>query len=297
MEDNRIEAPFPKEFTETCNILTRYVLLITHTWKEIGENSTHMEVSLNMMRTKEIRGHSGGDVVPHDINNSGSLVPKKTEELLDLLGQWDSLLRSQQRARALILKDVSKLTHELGVRGVVDMHMSTTVSTIRQDYRALDQDINNMMKIEVRPSNTQPKDRTGINSSIVRPSNVGAGHSHSTGLGLAYHSIIGTSQSATVNPSGSAPAGARMPLRTEVCGRVIPPPTNPLGRPERRSKQDTSQFKFRCVICNEAFRDHRRVYTHFPACVKRNGNPNGASWYDDASIDEANLPDGVLEEN
>lgn len=50
------------------------------------------------------------------------------------------------------------------------------------------------------------------------------------------------------------------------------------------------------MINNDVFRDNRAVYVHFPGCVQKHGNVNGARWYDHPSIDEAKLPEGLLEE-
>ena len=95
---------------------------------------------------------------------------------------------------------------------------------------------------------------------------------------------------------GGNTGGEKTIKHTPYCGKYVAVPTTVSYRAPRANNQDKSKYKFRCVICNEAFRDHMRVHTHFPGCVERNGNVNSACWYDHPSIDDAKIPDGLLEE-
>ena len=95
---------------------------------------------------------------------------------------------------------------------------------------------------------------------------------------------------------GGNTGGSKKPKHTRYCGKYVAVPAIATLRAPRANNQDKSKYRFHCVICNEALRDQRRVFTHFASCVERNGNVNSARWYDHPSIDEANLPDSLLEE-
>ena len=99
-----------------------------------------------------------------------------------------------------------------------------------------------------------------------------------------------------VPTSGGNAGGGPRPKHTEFCGVVVAAPNASTIPAPRANDQGQRNYKFCCVICNEAFRDQRRVYSHFSGCVKRNGNVNGAHWYDHPSINETKLPYGLLEE-
>jgi len=72
-------------------------------------------------------------------------------------------------------------------------------------------------------------------------------------------------------------------------GRIIAAPR--FGKGVRSSKKPAEGPKPKamnmgCGICDEYFLDHRALFSHFPGCCHRNGNPNGISWWDHLSIDE-----------
>lgn len=83
-------------------------------------------------------------------------------------------------------------------------------------------------------------------------------------------------------------------IRTAYCGQVTAAPANPPPRQIHANHQDRSLWRFYCCNCNEVFRDHRAVFTHFPGCVERRGNLIGACWFDHESIERDKIPESLV---
>lgn len=183
----------------------------------------------------------------------------------------------------MTLAKVIELSQELIQRRAAPPTMAATVAALGNEFEQVDHDLREVMATGLRPQTFHPSSNSGTpaGSGGVQPPNVGSNH------GAPAHPA-----SAAAGNAG----GARVPLQTVSCGKVVPVPATVSHRVTRENKQDKSRYKLCCVICNEGFRDHRAVFTHFPGCVERNGNVNGARWYDHPSIDLAKLPDGVLEQ-
>ena len=96
---------------------------------------------------------------------------------------------------------------------------------------------------------------------------------------------------------GTPTYAARLPRLTAYCGIPSPSKLEPGQAPiQAPMKYNGSRpLTWKCIICDAGFYDKRRVFTHFPDCVKRNGNPNAYHWYDHDSIDETNLPNKLLQ--
>ena len=100
----------------------------------------------------------------------------------------------------------------------------------------------------------------------------------------------------STSSSDSREGGARRPLKTRYCGVYVPVPSVPTTRwSNKEDERDKSMWSFHCVICNGVFKGRKAVYHHFPGCVKRQGNPNSAHWYDHPSIDVSKIPDSLRE--
>lgn len=223
-------------------------------------------------------------------NSGGPLTQKSTDELLEVLEQWRSLIRDQRHARRKTLAMLSELAQELGARGVARSPLSKKIDILATEYSTIDRELSHVITGNVMSLDDQPRNNIvrhhRVLTGLPHPLHIRPGHSASANLS-------GDDQSGPTVNDGAG--GVRVPVRTRYCGVMVPPPANPPDRIPLRSTQDTRHFKLHCVICDEAFRDHKRVLTHFTGCVERNGNVNGARWYDHASINEANLPEGVLE--
>lgn len=101
--------------------------------------------------------------------------------------------------------------------------------------------------------------------------------------------------SASATTSSGNARGTRVPKSTIFCGIVKPVPEIPNVPLYRKQTTDRSMWRFHCVLCNDVYRDHKSLYNHFSRCVGTFGNPNGARWYDDPSIDVAKIPETLLE--
>lgn len=68
-----------------------------------------------------------------------------------------------------------------------------------------------------------------------------------------------------------------------VNGVVIPSKLDPGTKPtpQQSHADDQSYLSHTCTICKSRFGKTSHVKSHFPACVERFGNPNGARWDDD----------------
>ncbi len=231
----------------------------------------------------------------------------------------------------MILAKVSELTRELGARRAVPGNMWTTIWDHRNEYERVDRSLRQVMAPEPMATITHtsnigggrnfsagsgPTRQPNIDLSNVG-SNVGIPNIPTSGVGpyapapLRPSILSGqglsalpqqrpsfpSAQGTTLAPtSGGNAGGGPRPKHTDYCGVVVAAPTASTMPAPRANDQGQRNYKFRCVICNEAFRDQRSVYTHFPGCVRRKGNVNGAHWYDHPSINEARLPYGLLEE-
>lgn len=82
---------------------------------------------------------------------------------------------------------------------------------------------------------------------------------------------------------------SRAPLATTVCGKIVAATNKKVRVPPAELKG----YRLRCVICNEALRNHQLVFSHFVPCVRRNGNPGGAHWHDHESIDNDKIPNSL----
>ena len=82
---------------------------------------------------------------------------------------------------------------------------------------------------------------------------------------------------------------SQAPRSTPACGKMVGAMSSAIRVPPAELKG----YRFRCVICNEALRNQKAVFTHFVPCVRRNGNPGGARWHDHASIDDAKIPNSL----
>lgn len=65
-----------------------------------------------------------------------------------------------------------------------------------------------------------------------------------------------------------------------VNGKVIPSTLAPGQRPQQGEWTEDETTVYPCSICGMRFKRKYNVKSHMPACVKRNGNPNGAEWDD-----------------
>ena len=70
---------------------------------------------------------------------------------------------------------------------------------------------------------------------------------------------------------------------TSLCGIVIPSKLPP-GEAPKQSGLDRPTDPFHCPICDCKFDRYHSVKSHFPSCVKRNGNPEGKYWLDHPSL-------------
>ena len=123
-------------------------------------------------------------------------------------------------------------------------------------------------------------------------------HGSWTGSRVAYP--VGSGQGIAIDPSGvNGPASAatgytkdlRTPVRTRCCGKITAvPPRVPHTIYQRRSS-----YRLRCIICGEAFRDHRAVFKHFPVCVRERGNRTGACWFDHETIELDRIPETLIQ--
>ena len=71
-----------------------------------------------------------------------------------------------------------------------------------------------------------------------------------------------------------------------VSGVVIPSQVPPGQLPNQGRWKKDERMKHACSVCGRKFALKYHVQSHMSACVKRNGNPNGARW-DDAWRDGA----------
>ncbi len=231
----------------------------------------------------------------------------------------------------MILAKVSELTRELGARRAVHSNMWTTVWDHRNEYERVDRSLRQVMAPEPRATITHASNIGGsrnlsAGSGPTRQPNIDLSNVGSNvGLPSIPTSVVGPYAPASPRPSfpsaqgpfapppqrpsfplaqgttlaptsGGNVGGGPGPKHTDYCGVVVAASTASTMPAPRANDQGQKKYKFHCGICNEAFRDQRRVYTHFPGCVRRNGNVNGAHWYDHPSIHEAKLPYGLLEE-
>ena len=49
-----------------------------------------------------------------------------------------------------------------------------------------------------------------------------------------------------------------------------------------------------CINCNEECRDHLDLWSHFHDCVQERGNPTGARWFDDVSVEPDDIPESLV---
>ena len=190
------------------------------------------------------------------------------------------------------------------MRGEAYSNISRAVDAGGQRYRTLDLDLNRVMAIGVKPMFPALRNGVGAGSTPAQSSDPGAYSISSTGPGGKHHPNIGSSRGAGVgtgSSNGSAPAASdntralRTPIRTRYCGRVTAVPAIPVFRAPRANHQDKSSWHLKCINCNEAFRDHRAVWSHFPGCVEERGNLTGACWFDHASIEIDNIPESLIQ--
>lgn len=72
-------------------------------------------------------------------------------------------------------------------------------------------------------------------------------------------------------------------IYTDVCGIVTPSRLAP-GRAPRKAGLNRPNDPFHCPICDSRFDRVRSVTSHFRACVRVNGNPEGKFWLDHPSM-------------
>ena len=65
-----------------------------------------------------------------------------------------------------------------------------------------------------------------------------------------------------------------------VNGIVIPSKLSAGQLPNQGEYERNERQVHPCIICDRRFAARQKVRLHFPACVKRNGNPTGARWND-----------------
>ncbi|KAF6227704.1 hypothetical protein HO173_012034 [Letharia columbiana] len=231
---------------------------------------------------RQSSGPSGGNVPARNRNNSSSLGRKPTAELLALNDRWKALLEDQRNARRSILTGVREVADELSLRGEAWDRMSTSIDDIGRGYENMDRDVLDLMTRGVRPTFVHSRSSAGNLPSAVHPTSIGRGHGAPN----------------PGNSNGSPPLaddGTVMPVLTRCCGKVVAAPDIWLIRVPRTSNRDKSGYHLRCINCNEAFRDHRAIYTHFPGCVDENGNLTGAYWFDHESIDVDKIPESLMQ--
>ena len=256
------------------------------------------------------------------------MAQKSDAELRAILDQCMGFHRDQEDPRNFMLEQISEVIDELCERGRAPNDVADMIVLICEDYHRLSQRLRNLVATLARPANTLPNIGVGnhlttlhhhntggrpgflANSGIVvtplNPYIMGNWPSFSTNSGAARPSNFGSNRDVQANSSdipGSASTssgsggGGKRPKHTPYCGKVIPVPSRPKFRLSwKEDTRDKSKWNFRCVNCNEVFRDNRAVYVHFAPCVEKLGNVNGARWYDHPSIDVAKLPKTLLEE-
>ena len=222
-------------------------------------------------------------------------------ELLHLYGQWKAIILDEEQARDLTIAKISELVAELTTRGEAYSGVSRAVDTIGQRYRTLDLELNRVMATGVRPVFPALRNGVGASSIPAQPSDPDGYSISSTGLRREHHPNVGSSRGAGGSSNGSAPAASdnaralRTLIRTRYCGRVTAVPAIPVFRAPRANHQDKSSWHLKCINCNEAFRDHRAVWSHFPGCVEERGNVTGACWFDHPSIEVDNIPESLIQ--
>lgn len=173
----------------------------------------------------------------------------------------------------MILRNLSEHSQELGKRGVVSKDLSRMLDILAQDYQRLDHSLSRVTAEGFRDS--------GLRAAY--PPNGGSNR------GAAPNVVASNANRPAPAAAGNA-GGTRVPLLTECCGEIIPVPANPVIRKPRANHQDKSLYHLQCIICGQAFRDHRALYTHFPVCVQQRGNVNGNRWFDHDSVEIDKIP-------
>ena len=78
------------------------------------------------------------------------------------------------------------------------------------------------------------------------------------------------------------PTWLQKALRSPVCGVYVPSKLPAGMDPPQVTRESTHTG--RCVLCNGPQRSRSRLRSHFVACVRKYGNPQGANHYDARSI-------------
>ena len=78
---------------------------------------------------------------------------------------------------------------------------------------------------------------------------------------------------------------AALPSLAAINGVMIPSKIPPGQTPNQGIWVAKEIYVHPCSICGRRFFRKEQVKSHMPACVERNGNPNGVRW-DDAWSDE-----------
>lgn len=188
------------------------------------------------------------------------LARNSPDQSLDMLEEWEKCLEDQRVTRRATLAKFIVILPELNGKGVAPSTMAATVVSLGDEFEHLDHDMMQVMA-------------TGVRHQTFRPSSNGGTDGLSAGPGAVQPPNVGSAHCTPVHPAptaGGNPAGAGVSLQELPWRKTVPVPIKlPLLVP-RGNDQDKSKYKLCCVICNQAFRNHQAVFTHFlPAAKER----------------------------
>ena len=188
----------------------------------------------------------------------------RTGSLVSLLQEWQELIFDGQEAFAMTHIQIHDILDELKERDLIDECWKWTMG-----FDEMDRDFTREYEDNALAMNESDGERP-----------------------IAELSMSNEQKYDNIKPRNTT----RTPKLTAFCGKMIPAKNAIpiLHRPRERGHSKRLRNRC-CIICGDIFQDNRDVFRHFNFCVKLNGNPHAACWYDHPSINVNTLPGSLMQ--